>query len=258
MSSPTLPIPTGAPRRARESEGAPCCRPSRVPRAIRRLVGLGFALPGSALPCPALPCLALPCPVGSHFFGPRLLRSGLAAPCTRRLREARRAEGTDPRPGPGRLVSPPPPKCFPPFSTPGLVCRDPGRWHALLSLTCAPGIVVGRRVAESLSGRCRPFSNSSAVWCPPRFARRVEVGKPLFALLCDFPCRVSSPAGDSFTCFFKSTCSSELLDQLWKQASWSRCASSPSQLRAATSKDPRPQCWVGPTEELEQSAPSEK
>lgn len=185
MSSPTLPIPTGAPRRARESEGAPCCRPSRVPRAYPPAGGarLCSAWLCFALPCPALPCLALPFPVGSHFFGPRLLRSGLAAPCTRRLREARRAEGIDPRPGPRRLVSPPPPKCFPPFSTPGLVCRDPGRWHALLSLTCAPGIVVGRRVAGSLSGRCRPFSNSSAVCALPGSRAAWKLGNH-FSLSC--------------------------------------------------------------------------
>lgn len=48
MSFPTLPTPTGAPRCAGRSEGAPCCLPSRVPRAHP------WASP--ALPCPALPC----------------------------------------------------------------------------------------------------------------------------------------------------------------------------------------------------------
>lgn len=168
-----------------------------------------------ALLCPSLPlpCPALPCPARSHFFGPRLERSRPAAPCTRRLPGARRAEGTDPWPGSGRLDFPPPLKCFPRFSISGLVCRDPGRWHALLSFTCAPGTVMGRRVAGSLPGRCRPFSNSQTVRSPPWFARSVEVGEPLFTVLYDFPCRVGSAAGDTFTCFLKSTCSSGL-DQL--------------------------------------------
>lgn len=66
VSCPTLPTPTGAPRCARGSEGAPCCLPS-VPRAQS---------PSAGQPCPALPCPARPCPTRLHFSGPRLAGLG--------------------------------------------------------------------------------------------------------------------------------------------------------------------------------------
>lgn len=144
VSFPTLPTPTGAPRCAGRSEGAPCCLPSRVPRAHP------WASP--ARPCPALPCPALPCALAllrSKTCGagqPRPPRPPRPVLCvSHELGEP----WEDPRPDPGGH-HPPYPKHFPRFSSPGLFCTDPGRWHALLSLTCQPGTVVGRWVTESL------------------------------------------------------------------------------------------------------------
>lgn len=133
VSFPTLPTPTGAPRCAGRSEGAPCCLPSRVPRA-------------HPWACPARPC-----PARLHFSGPRLAGPGQPRPSRLVLcvSQERGDPWGDPRPDPGGH-HPLCPKCFPRFSSPGLFCTDPGRWHALLSLTCEPGTVVGRWVMESL------------------------------------------------------------------------------------------------------------
>lgn len=137
------------------------------------------ARPGPALPSPALRV---------RTFLAQDLGDPATAPCSRSLGGTKRADGAHPRPGPGRLDLPPLSGVLSAVLLFGLICRDPGRWHAFLSLTCAPGTVVGCKVAGSLPGRSRPFSNSPTDLSPPWLARPAKVGKPLFVVLCSFPC----------------------------------------------------------------------
>lgn len=70
-----------------ESKGKHCCHQSHMRKA--------YLLTGRASLCSAWLCFALLCPVGSHFFGQRLLRSRLASPFNRHLCEVRRTKGTE-------------------------------------------------------------------------------------------------------------------------------------------------------------------
>jgi len=86
VSFPTLHIQAGV-LRHQESKGKHCCHQSHMRKA--------YLLAGRASLCSAWLCFALLCPVGSHFFGQRLLRSRLASPFNRHLCEVRRTKGTE-------------------------------------------------------------------------------------------------------------------------------------------------------------------